>query len=100
MHWSMFLTFFRNSTKNTGKYVKERSPSFLNLKTELKNSFVFLLSFLFRQIVNIECVLFRPHCIISASIQDFELKLSTFTTFGTLISNLKLNFQYNIVMMS
>ena len=25
------------------------------------------------------CVLFRPHCIISASIQDFEFELSTQT---------------------
>ena len=44
------------------------------------------------------CVLFRPHCIISASIQDFELKLSTQTYFDTLILNLKLNFHYGIIM--
>ena len=52
----------------------------------------FLLSFLFRLIVEIVYILFRPHCIISASIQDFELKLSTETKFDTLSSNLKLNF--------
>ena len=38
---------------------------------------------------------FRPHCIISASIQDFELKLSTQTNVDTLISNLKVNVQYD-----
>ena len=60
----------------------------------------FFLSFLFSLIVKIVCVVFRPHCIISASIQDFELKLSTQTIFDTPISNLELNFQHDIVMTS
>ena len=85
--WSMFLTIFRYSTTKTGKYVKELSLSFPNLKTELKS-------------VEIVYVLFRLHCIISVSIQDFELKLGTRTKFDTLISNLKLDFQYDIVMTS
>ena len=60
----------------------------------------YLLSFLFRRIVEILFVLVRPHCIISVSFQDFELKLSTQTNFDTFILNLKFKFQYDIVMTS
>ena len=41
-----------------------------------------------------------PHCLISAHTQDFELKFSIQTKFDTLISNLKLYFQYIILMTS
>ena len=41
--------------------------------------------------MKIVCVLFRPHCIMPASIQDFEFELGTQTKLDTLISNLKLN---------
>ena len=69
------------------------------LKAELKNSYWFVFyisSFLLRRIAEILCVLFRPDYIISASIEDFELKLSTQANFDTLISNLRLYFQYDI----
>ena len=82
------------------KYVKELSLSFPYLKTEFETpTGSFFIVFLFRPIVEIVRILFRPHCIISASIQDFELKLRTQTKFDTLISNLKLNFQHDVVMM-
>ena len=35
----MFSDIYRNSTKKTGKYVKELSLSFPKLKTELRNSY-------------------------------------------------------------
>ena len=38
----MFSDIYRNSTEKIEKYVKERSLSFLKLKTELKNSYWFL----------------------------------------------------------
>ena len=38
----MFLDIYRNSTEETGKYVKELSLSFPKLKTELKNSYWFV----------------------------------------------------------
>ena len=38
----MFSDIYRNSTKKTGKYVKELSLSFPKLKTELKNSYWFV----------------------------------------------------------
>ena len=43
----MFSDIYGNSTKKTGKYVKELSVSFPKLKTELKNSywFVFIVVF-------------------------------------------------------
>ena len=47
-----------------------------------------------------KCVLFGPHCNISAYTQCYELKISTQTNFDTLISNLKLNFQRDSVMTS
>ena len=43
---------------------------------------------------------FRPLCNISGSFRDFELKLSAPPNLDTLILNLKLNFQCDIVMMS
>ena len=58
----------------------------------------FLLSFLFGQLEN--CVVFGSHCITSAYTHDNESKLNTETNFDTLIPNLKLNFQYDIVMTS
>ena len=39
----MFSDIYRNSTEKTGKYVKEVSLSFPKLKTELKNSYWFIL---------------------------------------------------------
>ena len=40
--WSTFSTSFPYSTTKTGKYVKEVSLSFPNLKPELKNSYWFV----------------------------------------------------------
>ena len=99
--WSMFSSIFQYTTNKSGKYVKELSLSFPNLKTELKSSYWSIFyCLLFRSIVKIGCILFRPQCIILAFIHRFELKLSTKTKFDTLISNLKLNLQYDIVMTS
>ena len=60
----------------------------------------FFIVFLFRQIVEILCIVFRPHYIISASFHAFELKVSTQTNFDTLISILKSDSQHDIVMTS
>ena len=38
----MFSDIYRKSTKENGKYVKELSLSFPKLKTELKNSYLFV----------------------------------------------------------
>ena len=85
-------------------YVEKPSLNFLSLKTELKNShwFVFLLPLFFRQIVEKLCVLFGLYCNgnISAHTEDYDLKFSIKTNFGTLISNLKQYFQCDIAMTS
>ena len=62
----------------------------------------FLLPFFFCQMVENYAfyILFGPHYIISAYTQDYELKFSIKTNFDTVISNLKLHFQYNIIMTS
>ena len=49
----------------------------------------FLLSFLFKQMVEKLHVPFGPHCIISVYTQDYESKFSKETNFDTLVSNLK-----------
>ena len=43
---------------------------------------------------------FRPHCIISAYAQGYELKFNVQANFNAFILNLKLYFQYSIVMTS
>ena len=97
----MFSTISRYSTTKTEKDVNELNLSFPNLKQNWETSTgSFFIVFLFRPIVEIVWVFYDTDCIISASIQDFELKLNTQTKFDALISNLKLNFQYNIVMTS
>ena len=60
----------------------------------------FLLLLLFRLTVDKLCILFGPHCNISAYTQDYELKFGIQMNFDTLISNLKSYFQYEIVMTS
>ena len=96
--WSMFSTISRYSTKKAGQYVKELP------KPENKIENLLLVCYLLSFFVETNCRnfmhSFRAHCIISASFQAFDLNLSTATNFDTLISNLKLNFQYDIVMTS
>ena len=78
--WSMFSTIFRYSTTKTDQYVKDLSLSFPNLKTiEKLLQICFYCLFLFRPIVEIVCILFRPHSIISASMEDFELYVIRYT---------------------
>ena len=84
----------KNTTKNEER-VNRLSLNFPKLKTEFKNSYLLL-----RQRAKTFCLLFGPHCIISSETQGNELKFSIHTNFGTLISNLKLYFQYNIVISS
>ena len=98
---NVFYNFSIKHYKN--RKICQRAVSELpKSQNKIENScwFVFYCLFLLRPIVKIVCILFKPHCIISASIQDFELKLRTQTKFDTLISNLKLNFHYGIVMTS
>ena len=81
----MFSAVYRYSTAKTGKYVKELSLKLTLAITENRIEQVcFLLSLLFRQMVNKLCFLFGPHCIISAYTQDYELKFSTQANFDTL----------------
>ena len=84
----------KTKTKNEER-VNRLSLNFLKLKTELKNSYLLL-----RRRVKKFCLLFGPHCIITSETQDNELKFNIHTNFDALISNLKLYFQYNIVMTS
>ena len=93
--WSMFSLIFRYTTNKSGKYVKELPKSENRIESSYWSIFYCLL---FRSIVKIACILFRPQCIILASIHRFEFKLSTKTKFDTLISNLKLNLQYDVIM--
>ena len=86
----MFSAIYYTKTEQRDK---ELSLGFPAPKTELKNSywFIFYCHF-YRQMVEKLCVLFGPHCFLSAYTQDYELKFSTQTNFDTLISHLKFYF--------
>ena len=87
--WSMFASVFRYSIAKTEIYVKEN---------RIENSTgLFLLAVLFRQMFENLRVLFGPHCNISQPILTI-MKLKIETNFDTLISNLKLHSQFDIVM--
>ena len=92
----MFWAISRYSNKE--RAISELPESENRVEKLILVSFLFPSSF--RQIGEILCLYFRPHGIIAASFQAFELKLSTQANFDTLISNLKSNFQYDIVMTS
>ena len=93
----MFSAIYRHNITKPGGYVKEipinknRIEKFLLVR--------FLLMLLFRLIVE-KLRIFGPHCNISANTHDYELKISILTNFETLMSNLKSDFQYEIVMTS
>ena len=93
----MFSAIYRYNITKTVEYVKELSLRFLEMKTELKNSywFVFIDAF-----VSADSRKITAHCNISANTQDYELKISIHMNFDTLMSNLKSYFQYGIVMTS
>ena len=70
----MFSTILRQTTTKRGRHVKELSLSFLELKTELKNSYWFVIycRFCLARLLKVT----RSFCIIAACTQDYELKFT------------------------
>ena len=63
----MFSAIYRYNITKTGQYVKELSLSFLEMKTELKNSYWFIFIDAFVLADSQKITHFGPHCNISAN---------------------------------